>query len=120
MSGAARQRTLSSKCIFFIRAIRGLWLFSMGLPEPPDELGALLDGVRAGDEEALTQLLQKYEPRLRTAARVLLGPWLRPHLDSLDLIQSVHRELLPGLRQGKYDLGSTQQLLALALTVVRR
>jgi RNA polymerase sigma-70 factor (ECF subfamily) len=92
----------------------------MGLPEPPDELGALLDGVRAGDEEALTQLLQKYEPRLRTAARVLLGPWLRPHLDSLDLIQSVHRELLPGLRQGKYDLGSTQQLLALALTVVRR
>lgn len=92
----------------------------MALPEQPDELGALLEGVRGGDDAALTQLLQKYEPRLRTAARVLLGPWLRPHLDSLDLIQSVHRELLPGLRQGKYDLGSTQQLLALALTVVRR
>jgi RNA polymerase sigma factor (sigma-70 family) len=88
--------------------------------DKPDELGPLLNDVRAGDDDALTQLLQQYEPRLRTAARVLLGPWLRPHLDSLDLVQSVHRELLPGLRQGKYELSSPQQLLGLALTVIRR
>lgn len=89
-------------------------------PEKPDDFGPLLDEVRAGDDAALTQLLQKYEPRLRTAARVLLGPWLRPHLDSLDLVQSVHRELLPGLRDGKYELSSSQQLLGLAMTVIRR
>jgi RNA polymerase sigma-70 factor (ECF subfamily) len=76
--------------------------------------------VRAGEESALTQLLQQYEPRLRIAARVLLGPLLRPHLDSLDLIQSVHRVLLPGLRQGKYDVSCPEKLLALALTVIRR
>ena len=90
------------------------------LPDNPDDLGDLLSDVRAGDDAALTRVLQQYEPRLRTAARVLLGPWLRPHLDSLDLIQSVHRELLPGLRQGKYELSSHQQLLGLALTIIRR
>jgi RNA polymerase sigma-70 factor (ECF subfamily) len=88
--------------------------------DPADDLGPLLDDARAGDDAALIRLLQQYEPRLRTAARVLLGPWLRPHLDSLDLVQSVHRELLPGLRDGKYDLSSPQQLLGLALTVIRR
>jgi RNA polymerase sigma factor (sigma-70 family) len=88
--------------------------------DKPDDFGPLLDEVRAGDDAALTQLLQQYEPRLRTAARVLLGPWLRPHLDSLDLVQSVHRELLPGLRDGKYELSSSQQLLGLAMTVIRR
>src|SRR5437868_2367218 len=62
---------------------------------PTDDLDAFADAIRAGDDAALTRLLQQYEPRLRTAARVLLGPWLRPHLDSLDLVQSVHRELLP-------------------------
>lgn len=87
---------------------------------PADDLGPLLDEVRAGDDAALSRLLQQYEPRLRTAARVLLGPFLRPHLDSLDLVQSVHRELLPGLREGKYELSSPQQLLGLALTVIRR
>jgi len=95
-------------------------LVGMSAPEPLNEIEALLAGVQAGDETALIQVLQQYEPRLRTAARVLLGPWLRPHLDSLDLVQSVHRELLPGLRQGKYDVSCPQQLLGLALTVIRR
>jgi len=92
----------------------------MSSPQPPEDLGALLNRVRTGDEAALTQLLQQYEPRLRTAARVLLGPLLRPHVDSIDLVQSVHRVLLPGLRDGKYDLSCSEQLLALALTVIRR
>jgi RNA polymerase sigma factor (sigma-70 family) len=95
-------------------------LEGMSSAEQPNEIEVLLAGVQAGDETALIQVLQQYEPRLRTAARVLLGPWLRPHLDSLDLVQSVHRELLPGLRQGKYDVSCPQQLLGLALTVIRR
>lgn len=86
----------------------------------PDDLEALLARVRAGDEAALAELLQRYEVRLRTAARVLLGPLLRPHLDSLDLVQSVHRVLLPGLRAGRYDLTDAEQLVSLAVTVLRR
>jgi RNA polymerase sigma-70 factor (ECF subfamily) len=51
---------------------------------------------------------------------VQLGPALRPYLDSMDLVQSVHRSLLLGLRENKFDIATPQQLLALALTMVRR
>ena len=49
---------------------------------------------------------------------MLLGPALRPYLDSLDLVQSVHRSLLLGLRQEKYDISSPDQIIALAVTLV--
>ena len=90
------------------------------MTSPPELLPALLARVRAGDEAALADLIRHYEPRLRTAARVLLGPLLRPHLDSIDLVQSVHRTLLPGFRQGKFAIDDPDQLVALALTVIRR
>lgn len=86
----------------------------------PENLDALLARIRGGDESALAEVLQRYEPQLRLAARVMLGPRLRTQLDSLDLVQSVHRVLLPGLRVGKYDVTSISKLLALARTVVRR
>ena len=85
-----------------------------------DDLPSLLARVQTGDDAALGLLLQHYEPRLRTAARVLLGPLLRPHLDSIDLVQSVHRMLLPALRDGRYALDDPEQLIALALTMLRR
>src|SRR5271167_2742394 len=86
----------------------------------PEDLSALLERIRGRDETALAELLQRYEAQLRLAARVLLGPGLRAQLDSLDLVQSVHRVLLPGLREGKYDISSLDKLLALARTIVRR
>jgi RNA polymerase sigma factor (sigma-70 family) len=93
---------------------------SVPAAQSSEHLTQLLDRIRAGDEVALSQLLQQYEPRLRTAARVLLGPLLRPSMDSVDLVQSVHRVMLPVLREGKYDVSSPEQLLALAVTIVRR
>jgi RNA polymerase sigma-70 factor (ECF subfamily) len=80
----------------------------------------LLQQARNGDKEALTQLVQQYEREVRLMARVLLGPALRPYLDSLDLVQSVHRSLLIGLQGGRFEFRSSQDLLALALTMVRR
>jgi RNA polymerase sigma factor (sigma-70 family) len=88
--------------------------------EPANDPGSLLQRIRDGDEEALTKLLLHYEPRIRTAAHVLLGPLLRPHLDSVDLVQSVHRVLLPGLRGGRYTVADPEQMVALAVTVIRR
>jgi RNA polymerase sigma-70 factor (ECF subfamily) len=84
------------------------------------EFSALLERSRAGDQQALTLLVQHYEREVRLMARVLLGPALRPHLDSLDLVQSVHRSVLIGLHRGRFQLNSPQDLLALALTMVRR
>jgi RNA polymerase sigma-70 factor (ECF subfamily) len=81
---------------------------------------ALLDGARRGDPDAIALLTRQYEPKLRIVARVLLGPALRPHLDSMDLVQSVHRSLMVGLRQDRFDIGSPDNLIGLALTIVRR
>ncbi len=68
----------------------------------------------------MAELASQYEAEVRIVARVLLGPALRPYLDSLDLVQSVHRSLLLGLRQGKVDVTSPERLVALTLTMVRR
>jgi RNA polymerase sigma-70 factor (ECF subfamily) len=85
-----------------------------------DEFTALVARVRLGDESALAALLQLYEPEVRRAARVLLGRAMRSHLDSADLVQSVHHSLMLGLRQNKFALEGPQQLLALTVTMVRR
>jgi RNA polymerase sigma factor (sigma-70 family) len=79
-----------------------------------------LKRARQGDPEAALAIAREYERELRIVARVQLGPALRPYLDSLDLVQSVHRSLLVGLRQDKFDISSPGNLIALALTMVRR
>jgi RNA polymerase sigma-70 factor (ECF subfamily) len=86
----------------------------------PDDLSALLARVRLGDEEALTELVRCYEAEVRLTARVLLGRAMRASLDSVDLVQSVHRTLVEGLRQNKLAFSNPQQLLGLAVTLVRR
>ena len=90
------------------------------MADTPEEFTALLARARNGDQEALTQLVTQYESKVRLVARVLLGPALRPYLDSLDLVQSVHRSLLVGLRQDKFELSTPEHLIALTLTMVRR
>lgn len=68
----------------------------------------------------MAQLVARYEPEVRLVARVRLGAGLRPHMDSVDVVQSVHRSLLVGLREGKFDISSPDKLVALALSMVRR
>ncbi|MGF1583549.1 MAG: RNA polymerase sigma factor [Gemmataceae bacterium] len=80
----------------------------------------LLSQARQGDQQALEQLVAHYEPELRISARVLLGPALRPYLDSVDLVQSIHRSVLLGLREEKFEVSSPEHLIGLALTMVRR
>lgn len=84
------------------------------------DFATLLARARQGDERAMADLASQYEAEVRIVARVLLGPKLRPYLDSLDLVQSVHRSLLVGLRGGKVDVSSPERLVALTLTMVRR
>jgi RNA polymerase sigma-70 factor (ECF subfamily) len=92
----------------------------MSRPQTPPNFPELLAKARHGDAEAMAELVRAYEPEVRIVARVLLGKALRPHLDSLDLVQSVHRSLMMGLRQDKFDISTPENLVALALTLVRR
>lgn len=87
---------------------------------PSNEFTELLLQARTGDVEAQTRLCQEYEKQVYIVVRVLLGPQLRPHLDSVDLIQSVHRSLLAGLRDKRFEIATPGNLVALACTMVRR
>ncbi len=85
-----------------------------------DSFAELLQRARSGDQGAFTEVVRRYEPEVRVVAHFLLGRDLRPHLDSLDLVQSVHRSLLLGLRNDRFDIATPEKLVALALTMVRR
>jgi RNA polymerase sigma-70 factor (ECF subfamily) len=41
-------------------------------------------------------------------------------MDSMDVVQSVHRSLLVGLRRDRYQISSPQQLIGLAAVMVQR
>jgi RNA polymerase sigma-70 factor (ECF subfamily) len=90
------------------------------MPEPEAEFEDLLRKARQGDAAAMSAIAATYEEDLRIAARFHLGMALRPYLDTLDLVQSVHRTLMVGLRSEKFDISSPQKLVALVLTMVRR
>lgn len=90
------------------------------MSESSQEFGPMLERARQGDQKALTELAHTYESEVRIMAHVHLGQALRPYLDSVDLVQSVHRSLLIGLRQDKFDISSPEKLVGLALTIVRR
>jgi RNA polymerase sigma factor (sigma-70 family) len=87
---------------------------------PGQDFADLVARARRGDSAAVAELVRRYEPDVRVVARLRLGTGLRPYLDSVDLVQSVHKSLLRGLRQDRFDLTNPGQLVALALAMVRR
>lgn len=85
----------------------------------PEQLAQLLKRASQGDSQALAELLARYERRLQLAARALVGQPIRHVVDSQDLVQSVHRAMLPGLQEGRYAFECEEQLIGLAITVLR-
>lgn len=85
-----------------------------------DDFQSLLARAREGDKSAQETICNRYEQQVLIAARVLLGPLIRPHLESIDIVQSVHRSLLVGLRDQRYDIASPEKLIGLACTIARR
>jgi RNA polymerase sigma factor (sigma-70 family) len=80
----------------------------------------LIDRVRAGDEGAATELVRRYEPLIRRAARIRLrDPRLGRLLDSMDICQSVLASFFVRAALGQYELGTPEQLLRLLATMAR-
>ncbi len=94
--------------------------FTLSMSDSGNDFSSLLAQARQGNPDALAALSRQYEPKLRIVARVLLGPALRPYLDSTDLVQSVHRSLMMGLKRQQFEIAGPENLIALALTLVRR
>jgi RNA polymerase sigma-70 factor (ECF subfamily) len=90
--------------------------------ESDDEFQHLLDRVRAKDEEAVTELVRRYEPAVRRMVRAWLRPWearLRKLFDSADICQSVLAWFFLKGAPERYNLSRPDDLRKLLLVMVR-
>lgn len=84
----------------------------------PDSFADLVRRVRAGEPDAATELVRRYEPAIRRVVRVRLGGRVGALFDSMDVCQSVLGSFF--LRAaGQYALDTPTGLLKL-LTVMAR
>lgn len=79
-----------------------------------------MNRVRAGDQQATTELVRLYEPEIRREVRLRLrDPRLRRDFDSMDICQSVLASFFVRAALGQYELDQPQQLLRLLVTMTR-
>jgi DNA-directed RNA polymerase specialized sigma24 family protein len=88
--------------------------------QPDDDFQSLLARVRGGDESAAGELVRRYEKVVLRSVRSRLGKSMRGAMDSMDVMQSVHRSLLTGLKNKRFQFASPQQLIGLAMVMVQR
>ena len=89
-------------------------------PSSPEPFQALIARVRAGDEQAAAELVRRYEPAIRRAARVrLVDTRLNRLLDSMDICQSVMASFFVRAALGQFELETPDQLLRLLATMTR-
>jgi RNA polymerase sigma factor (sigma-70 family) len=80
----------------------------------------LIRRVRAGDQQAATELVRQYESTVRLVVRRRLSdPAMRRLLDSVDICQSVLASFFVRVASGQYELEKPQQLLKLLATMAR-
>lgn len=89
-------------------------------PDLPDDFDNLLARIRGGDESACAELFNRYERAVIRAVRARLSNRMRRFLDSIDVAQSVHRSLLIGVRDQRFQFSHPAQLMALAVVLVQR
>jgi RNA polymerase sigma factor (sigma-70 family) len=85
-----------------------------------DTFHDLIRRVRAGDQDAATELVRQYEPAIRRAVRFrLTDTRLQRAFDSMDVCQSVMASFFVRAASGQYQLDSPDQLLKLLATMAR-
>lgn len=75
----------------------------------------LLEQVRQGNEQAATELFDRFVDRMIDLARSRISPRLARRLDPEDVVQSAYRSFFRNARAGRYDLresGDLWRLLA--------
>src|SRR5437667_7146535 len=80
----------------------------------------LIERVRAGDQDAATELVRRYEPAIRRAVRIRLADArLARAFDSMDICQSVMASFFVRAALGQYELDAPEHLLKLLATMAR-
>ena len=93
-------------------------------PESGDgpRFAELIRKVRAGDEDAATELVHTYEREVRREVRLRMrirDSRLRRVFDSMDIVQSVLQSFFTRASSGQFDLDAPDQLRALLVTMAR-
>ena len=79
-----------------------------------------LGRIRAGDDEAASQLVRRYESAVRLEVRIrLVDSRLRRILDTMDIYQSVLASFFVRAAAGQYELERPDQLVRLLVTIAR-
>ncbi len=71
----------------------------------------------AGDEQAATELFQRFSERVLRLAERQIGARLKPRVDPEDVMISVFDRVLGGIRGGKYKIDQTGDLWRLMFRV---
>jgi RNA polymerase sigma-70 factor (ECF subfamily) len=79
--------------------------------------GSLLRQFRHGDQEAATQLYQRYAERLRGLARSRSSPDLASRVDDDDILQSVFGSFFRRVTHGSYDVPAGEEIWNLFLVI---
>jgi RNA polymerase sigma factor (sigma-70 family) len=86
----------------------------------PTSFDELIRRVRAGNQNAATELVQRYEPSIRRAIRFrLTDSRLVRVLDSMDICQSVFASFFVRTAAGQFDIEQPDQLLRLLVAIAR-
>ncbi len=83
------------------------------------ELRAILDRIRAGDEQAASDLLVRYEAQVRLVVRRQLPKLLRSRFDSLDFLQSVWGSFFRRIHAGPVEFEDPKYLVAFLARAAR-
>jgi RNA polymerase sigma factor (sigma-70 family) len=76
--------------------------------------------IRAGDDAAALELVQRYEPLIRREVRMRIGDdRLNRAFDSLDVSQSVFAQFFSRASTGEYQFDRPEQLARLLVTMAR-
>jgi DNA-directed RNA polymerase specialized sigma24 family protein len=81
---------------------------------------AFIRRIRAGDEQAARELVERYEPVIRREVKMRLrDPRLHRQFDWRDICQSVMASFFLRAASGQYDLDQPDQLLRLLVVMTR-
>ena len=76
--------------------------------------------IRAGDEQAAVELVQRYEPLIRREIRLnIVDDRLNRVFDSMDVCQAVMASFFLRTAAGEYDLERPEQLVGLLVRMAR-
>jgi RNA polymerase sigma-70 factor (ECF subfamily) len=85
------------------------------------EFAEFIRRIRAGDDQAARELVERYEPVIRRAVRVRLqDPRLSSRFDYTDVCQSVMASFFVRAAAGQFDLDQPDQLLRLLVVMAQR